>query len=71
MVAGIGFTMAIFIAGLAFSSDALLSTTKLAILIASVLSGVAAIGVGRVLLVVSAVPSLAATSSEAEASSDK
>ena len=38
-VAGIGFTMAIFIAGLAFAEPAALATAKLAVLVASVISG--------------------------------
>jgi NhaA family Na+:H+ antiporter len=36
---GIGFTMSLFVAGLAFEDDALLSVSKIAILGASVLSG--------------------------------
>jgi len=37
---GIGFTMSLFVAGLAFDDDSLLSVSKLAILAASVLSGI-------------------------------
>ena len=37
---GIGFTMAVFIAGLAFADAALLATAKVAILCASTLAGV-------------------------------
>ena len=46
LVAGIGFTMAIFIAGLALE-DAMLAVAKLAILAASVLAGLAALIFGR------------------------
>lgn len=46
---GIGFTMSIFIAGLAFTSEALLNLAKLGILTASVLAGAA----GSVLLIAS------------------
>lgn len=49
MAAGIGFTMAVFIANLAFGPD-LLGAAKLAILGASVLSGLAAWAAGSVLL---------------------
>jgi NhaA family Na+:H+ antiporter len=37
---GIGFTMSLFVAGLAFEDDALLSISKIAILGASVAAGV-------------------------------
>jgi Na+:H+ antiporter, NhaA family len=47
---GIGFTMAIFIANLAFTSAELLAEAKLAILLASAISGVAGLALGRVLL---------------------
>ena len=40
-VAGIGFTVAIFIAGLAFDTDDLVATAKLAILLASLAAGLA------------------------------
>ncbi len=50
-VAGIGFTMAVFIGGLAFAeSSTSLTTSKLAVLVASMLAGVLALGVGSVLL---------------------
>jgi NhaA family Na+:H+ antiporter len=38
---GIGFTMSLFVAGLAFDDDGMLSIAKIAILAASVVSGVA------------------------------
>jgi NhaA family Na+:H+ antiporter len=43
VLAGIGFTMALFIATLAFSDAALLSSAKLGILLASLLAGVAGV----------------------------
>jgi Na+:H+ antiporter, NhaA family len=49
-LAGIGFTMAIFIANLAFSDAALLSATKLAILIASFGAALLGIALGVMLL---------------------
>jgi len=50
MVAGIGFTMALFIAGLAFPAGRLLEATKLAILVASAVAAVAGLLIGRALL---------------------
>jgi NhaA family Na+:H+ antiporter len=49
-VAGIGFTMSIFIAELALSPGFLLETSKLAILVASATAAVVALGLGRLLL---------------------
>jgi NhaA family Na+:H+ antiporter len=49
-VAGIGFTMALFIAALAFPPGPLLETAKLAILCGSALSGIAGLLSGRTLL---------------------
>lgn len=49
-VAGIGFTMALFIAGLAFSDPASLGVAKLAILIASVVAGGSTLLMGKLLL---------------------
>jgi NhaA family Na+:H+ antiporter len=49
-VAGIGFTMAIFIAGLAFPDAESLGAAKLAVLSASTIAGVLALALGRVLL---------------------
>jgi NhaA family Na+:H+ antiporter len=46
MAAGIGFTMALFIAELAFPSSALLEIAKLSILCGSALSSALALGVG-------------------------
>ena len=49
-VAGIGFTMALFIAALAFPAGPLLETAKLAVLGASALSGAGGLLLGRLLL---------------------
>lgn len=50
VVAGIGLTMALFIAALAFPPGPLLETAKLAVLAASVLAGAAGLLVGRLVL---------------------
>jgi NhaA family Na+:H+ antiporter len=50
VIAGIGFTMAIFIAGLAFADDALLSTAKAGVLLSSLLAGVLGLVLVRLLL---------------------
>lgn len=50
LVAGIGFTMAIFITDLAFSGSPLLGAAKIAVLAASVLSGVVTMVAGRFFL---------------------
>jgi Na+:H+ antiporter, NhaA family len=47
---GIGFTMAIFVAGLAFSDAQLLGAAKLGVLVASGLAGIIALSTGRFLL---------------------
>lgn len=49
-LAGIGFTMSIFIATLAFSDVALLSAAKLGVLIGSLTAGVVGLAVGKVLV---------------------
>lgn len=69
-VAGIGFTMSIFIAQLAFGDPALLGAAKLGVLIASGVAAVLALVLGRVLL--SPVgPSAARTADEAEVETDR
>lgn len=50
LVAGIGFTMALFIAQLAFASSEQLSAAKLGILASSALAGIVALVLGRVML---------------------
>ena len=70
MVAGIGFTMAIFVAGLAFPDDADLSSAKLAVLTASIVTALVSFAVGRVLLPRQRGPLGAGTASEAEASAE-
>lgn len=71
LVAGIGFTMAIFIAGLAFPGVGLLSAAKLAILMASGLSAVLGLVLGRLVLPAQPSADAAATVDEAEAHADK
>ena len=69
-VAGIGFTMALFIAQLAFADPQLLSAAKLGILLASGGAGAAALILGRALLSPSAATAAARTADEAEASTE-
>lgn len=70
VVAGIGFTMALFIAPLAFTDPSLLSAAKLGVLAASGLAAIFSLVLGRVLL--KAHGSEAATSAdEAESSTEK
>jgi Na+:H+ antiporter, NhaA family len=47
ILGGIGFTMSIFIANLAFTDQTLLASAKLAVLVASVLAGLAGLLLGR------------------------
>jgi NhaA family Na+:H+ antiporter len=68
LVAGIGFTMALFIAGLAFPATALIEVAKLGILCASALAAVVGLGLGWLLLSVRAPAGAAPTESVAEAS---
>jgi NhaA family Na+:H+ antiporter len=49
-IAGVGFTMALFIAQLAFQDAALLSAAKLGVLVGSLLAGLSALLLGRALL---------------------
>jgi Na+:H+ antiporter, NhaA family len=64
-VAGIGFTMALFVAHLAFSAGALLQAAKLAVLSSSLLAALIALGAG--VLFLGRVPHAAAARSETEA----
>jgi NhaA family Na+:H+ antiporter len=68
VVAGIGFTMSIFIAGLAFPTGTSLETSKVGILIGSGVAAVLAYGLGRLLLPANSPATAAATAAEAEAS---
>jgi Na+:H+ antiporter, NhaA family len=68
LAAGIGFTMALFIAGLAFVDDALLVMAKLGIVAASIGAGCAALIVGRLVLPEERAEEGARTETEAEAS---
>ena len=67
-VAGIGFTMALFVAQLAFPAGPALETAKLAILAASCVAGLGGYVLGRMVLGVGARAEAAATAAEAEAS---
>ncbi|MDP2306835.1 MAG: Na+/H+ antiporter NhaA [Pseudomonadota bacterium] len=69
-VAGIGFTMALFVAQLAFPPGPALETAKLAILAASGVAGVAGYALGRLVLGVGRRSEGAATNAEAEASTE-
>jgi NhaA family Na+:H+ antiporter len=68
LVGGIGFTMALFIAGLALPSGPMLETAKLAILCASLAAAVAALAVGRLALSPRSAPGAARDASSAERS---
>ncbi|MBX3200186.1 MAG: Na+/H+ antiporter NhaA [Labilithrix sp.] len=70
LVAGIGFTMALFVAALAFPKGDLLEQAKLAILAASVLAMILGLAAGRALLAREVAPDAAASCSEAETSDE-
>ena len=67
LVAGIGFTMAIFIAGLAFRDVELLAAAKLAVLLASATAAVLGLAAGGLMLSSAAAAGSAVTAEEAEA----
>ncbi len=69
-VAGIGFTMAIFIAELAFTDLGLLYVAKLAVLIATVLAAMVGLVAGRMFLKLPGEGDQAPTDSDVEASTD-
>lgn len=71
LVAGIGFTMSIFIAALAFPSGANLETSKVGILIGSGVAAVLAYGLGRVILPATSPEGAARSVAEAEASTER
>jgi NhaA family Na+:H+ antiporter len=68
VVAGVGFTMALFIAQLAFTEKALLDAAKLGILVASAAAGLVALAMGRFWLDAKPVVGAAESADEAEAS---
>lgn len=68
VVAGIGFTMSIFMASLAFPKGTNLETSKVGILVGSGVAAVFAYGLGRMLLPSSSPAGTAATAADAEAS---
>ena len=68
VVAGIGFTMSIFIAALAFRAGVNLETSKVGVLIGSGLAALLAFGLGRLVLPSKAVRDAARSAAEAEAS---
>lgn len=69
MVAGIGFTMSLFIAQLAFADPTVLAAAKAGVLVASLIAAVLALVVGRLALTPAPV-GVAATADEAEASAE-
>jgi NhaA family Na+:H+ antiporter len=70
VVAGVGFTMALFIAQLAFPEQHLLAAAKIGILVASAVAGILALVLGKMFLPKTASAHAARTADEAEASSD-
>jgi len=68
VVAGVGFTMALFVAQLAFSDEQLLAAAKLGVLAASGSAAVAGLLLGRILLVEATGREVARTADEAESS---
>ncbi len=70
VVAGVGFTMALFIAQLAFTDPKLLDAAKMGVLSASVLAGVSGMLLGRLLLKPVQPGAVAHTADEAEASTE-
>ncbi len=70
LVGGIGFTMAIFIAGLAFQDPTHLAAAKLAVLCASGAAAVFGLLLGRIVLSAAPTPGAAATVTEAESSAE-
>jgi NhaA family Na+:H+ antiporter len=69
--AGIGFTMAIFIAGLAFDGSQLLSSAKLAVLVASGVAAVAGLIAGKLVLSAAPVAGAATCADDAEAAIER
>jgi NhaA family Na+:H+ antiporter len=71
LAAGIGFTMSLFIAQLAFGAGPSLANAKLGVLAGSVFATVAALLAGRALLDAAPVPGAAESADEAESSTEK
>jgi NhaA family Na+:H+ antiporter len=69
-VSGVGFTMAIFIAQLAFTQEALLSAAKIGVLAASAFAAVLAVALGRLALPAACATGAAETADDAEASTE-
>ncbi|MBK7536206.1 MAG: Na+/H+ antiporter NhaA [Myxococcales bacterium] len=70
VVAGVGFTMALFIAQLAFTDVQLLSAAKLGVLVASATAAILALALGRLLLSRTEGAGAATTADEAESSTE-
>jgi NhaA family Na+:H+ antiporter len=71
MLGGVGFTVSLFIATLAFARGATLDAAKSAVLVASTISGSLSLLVGRAFLKHELVPGAAQTESEAEQATDR
>lgn len=69
-VAGVGFTMALFVAQLAFAEPRLLAAAKVGILVASGGAAIVGLALGRVLLSDVEIPGAAQTADEAEESTE-
>jgi Na+:H+ antiporter, NhaA family len=70
VVAGVGFTMALFVAQLAFTDPRLLSAAKLGVLVASGGAAVLGLVLGRLLLAPAETAGAAQTADEAESSTE-
>jgi Na+:H+ antiporter, NhaA family len=71
LVAGVGFTMSLFIAQLAFVDPSLLAAAKVGVLLASLLAAVASVAAGFLLLPRTMAPGAATTAHEAETSTTR
>ena len=71
MVAGVGLTMSLFIAQLAFADPQRLAAAKLGVLAASAVAGVGALIAGRSLLSAEHAPGTAESAHESERSTEK
>jgi NhaA family Na+:H+ antiporter len=66
-VAGVGFTMSLFVAQLAFIEPRLLSAAKVGVLAASALAAIAALGLGRLTLTTECAKQAVQSADDAEA----